>query len=151
DAAGRLMDRWQGVAGGPSIDVAITYNADGLPAVIWRAPGDIGPHLPAAVTTFTYDAPARMTPQQDTGPPGNLLADYSYTYDPADEITSESLSGKPESRRIQVQQGVMSKTLGKGLPHAQALPQRPDRRAMGHPRAVDPARQARWPPPRGGH
>jgi RHS repeat-associated protein len=94
DAFGRLTSRQSGGtgAGTDPLRVDLTYTPAGLVRTATSYSDLEGAHQ-VGVTTYQYDAADRLKEIKHSGAGGSVTADYAYTHDLADRLTSEVDNG----------------------------------------------------------
>jgi RHS repeat-associated protein len=96
DAADRLTTREFGGAGQTPLRFDTTYTARDQVATVKRYT-DLAGTTKVGESDYTYDAVGRVTNLQHKDGSGNLLANYTYTYDKASRLTSDTTDGATTS------------------------------------------------------
>src|SRR5207249_4245669 len=92
DAADRLTNRELANSGQASIRIDLTYDARNDLTGLARNQGP-APIQQIGTSSLSYDAVGRITHLQHLNGSGSNLANYTYTYDLASRLTSETLNG----------------------------------------------------------
>jgi YD repeat-containing protein len=92
DADNNLSSRLFGGTGQTPLREDFTYNGVNAIASATRY-SDLAGHTKIGTSSYTYDAAERLSNQQDATGSGTVYANYTYTYDPASNIQTETLNG----------------------------------------------------------
>jgi RHS repeat-associated protein len=92
DTAGRLTTREFGGAGQTPLRFDTTYTNRDQVAVVTRY-SDLAGTTKVGESDYTYDGVGRVTNLQHKNGTGGLLANYTYTYDSASRLTSDTTDG----------------------------------------------------------
>jgi RHS repeat-associated protein len=95
DAVNRLTSRQVGGTGQTQMREDFTYTARNQVATATRYSDAAGTHQ-VGVSSYTYDAAARLTNLQNGGAAG-MVSNFTYTYDLASRVTSETRNGSTVS------------------------------------------------------
>ena len=92
DADNELTSEQFGGTGQTPLRIDMTYDADGEVLTETRYSDLAGTQVVVA-SSYTYNADGEVTDLLDRDSHGNTVAEFSYTYDPANRVTSETNLG----------------------------------------------------------
>jgi len=92
NGANLLVTQLYGGSGQTPLRVDLTYNQNEQVATISRY-SNLAATVTVGTTSYSYDANHRLTSIQDRNSSGTLIANFTYTYDKADRVTTEDLNG----------------------------------------------------------
>jgi RHS repeat-associated protein len=96
DAVNRLTSRQFGGTGQTPLRVDFTYTPRNQIATITRF-SDLAGTVTVAYSAYSYDNAARLTNLQHQNSTGGILANYTYTFDQASRMTSQTVNGSTTS------------------------------------------------------